>query len=266
MRYLKYLGFYEIMTNPIVGAGYFMKGFSLLNQPGIRRYVIIPLLINISIFAILIYFAIDYFSLFLDYLLAQLPGFLSWLSWILWPIFFILSLLVFFFSFSILANFIAAPFNSYLAEAIEKSLTGKSPPGSDRPMMQEFFAVMLSELKKLLYYLVLLVPIIIISFIPLVQIITPVLWALLGAWMMSVQYSDYPMGNYGLTFTRIRNNLRDKRMLNLGFGGMVVIATMIPIVNFLVMPIAVAGATLLWVEEYLPLQDTVTDNPTQQLK
>ena len=37
-------------------------------------------------------------------------------------------------------------------------------------------------------------------------------------------------------------------LLALGFGGAVMVATAIPLVNFLVIPAAVAGATVLWVE------------------
>jgi CysZ protein len=35
----------------------------------------------------------------------------------------------------------------------------------------------------------------------------------------------------------------------MGFGGATLVGTMIPIVNFIVMPAAVAGATALWVGE-----------------
>lgn len=35
----------------------------------------------------------------------------------------------------------------------------------------------------------------------------------------------------------------------MGFGGLVALCTGIPVVNFVVVPAAVVGATLLWVEE-----------------
>jgi CysZ protein len=38
-------------------------------------------------------------------------------------------------------------------------------------------------------------------------------------------------------------------LLAWGFGGLVMLCTMIPVVNFFVMPAAVAGATLIWVRE-----------------
>ncbi len=244
------------MTNPMKGAKYFLRGLSFLNKPGIRSYVIIPFLLNLVVFAILMFIAADYFSLFLNWLESLLPDILSWLIWILWPIFFILTLFVFAFSFSIIANLIASPFNSYLARAVEEKLTGTPPPESGLSLWAEVLLSIKNELRKIIYYIAWAIPIVILSFIPIINIITPVVWVIFGAWIMSLQYLDYPMGNYSMTFKNIRANLAEKRLLTIGFGGITIAATTIPIVNFLVMPTAVAGATILWVEEYLPQQET----------
>ena len=64
---------------------------------------------------------------------------------------------------------------------------------------------------------------------------------------MALQYTDYPMANHGLDFPAQRRLLGHRRWLALGFGIVVMALTLIPVVNFLVMPIAVAGATAMWV-------------------
>ena len=43
--------------------------------------------------------------------------------------------------------------------------------------------------------------------------------------------------------------LKSKRWQSLSFGGIVYVALLIPVVNILMMPAAVAGATLFWVRE-----------------
>jgi CysZ protein len=43
--------------------------------------------------------------------------------------------------------------------------------------------------------------------------------------------------------------LRSKRWQSLSFGGIVYLVLLIPVVNLLMMPAAVAGATLFWVRE-----------------
>jgi CysZ protein len=56
------------------------------------------------------------------------------------------------------------------------------------------------------------------------------------------------MENGGLRFAQTRKLLHRRRGLSLGFGGAVAVALLLPGINLLVMPAAVAGATLLWVE------------------
>ena len=43
--------------------------------------------------------------------------------------------------------------------------------------------------------------------------------------------------------------LREKRWQSMSFGGIVYLVLLIPVVNLLMMPAAVAGATLFWVRE-----------------
>ena len=41
------------MSGLLKGVGYFFRGMSILVQPGLRRFVIIPLLANIAVFALI---------------------------------------------------------------------------------------------------------------------------------------------------------------------------------------------------------------------
>jgi CysZ protein len=58
------------------------------------------------------------------------------------------------------------------------------------------------------------------------------------------------MGNHDVVFDEQKRLLRERRGIALGFGGVVMVMTSIPIINFFTMPLAVAGATLLWVEQF----------------
>jgi len=85
--------------------------------------------------------------------------------------------------------------------------------------------------------------------IPVVNVGASVLWMLFSAWMMTVQYVDYPMANHHLFFKDQRARLRKRPLLAWSFGGLVMVCTLIPVLNFVVMPAAVAGSTALWVRE-----------------
>jgi CysZ protein len=60
------------------------------------------------------------------------------------------------------------------------------------------------------------------------------------------------MGNHDLSFANQKKRLGERRGLALGFGGSVMVLTTIPLINFVVMPLAVAGATIIWVEQFAP--------------
>ena len=76
----------------------------------------------------------------------------------------------------------------------------------------------------------------------------PVLWFGLGTWMMALQYGDYPMDNHRYSLAQVKRELRREPLTSLGFGAAVMLGSMVPVLNFLIMPAAVCGATIYWVE------------------
>ena len=225
------------------GPGYLIQGFTLLRKPSLRRFVLKPLLINILLFGGLVWWAYGWVEGASEYLIGKLPDWLHWLRHVVVPVFVLTSLVVIFYGFSILANLIAAPFNGLLAEAVECHLTGKTLQGDWRQLLRDILPSIFSELRKLLYFLLRAVPLLLLLLIPVFNIAGSVLWVLFSAWMMTVQYIDYPMANHQLFFKDQRARLRKRPLLAWGFGGLVMLCTMIPVVNFFGLPAAVAVAT-----------------------
>lgn len=234
-------------NNPFNGALYFLRGFGLIFVPGIRAYVVVPLLINITVFTALIYFGAGQLQSFLD---SMLPQWLDWLNWLLLPLFLIAGLLIAFFTFNMVANLISAPFNGLLAEAVERKLTGRGPEeGGFKKMIADIGRTFASEIRKLVYIGLRGAPILLLMLVPGVNVAASMLWILFSAWMLAVAYADYPMGNHGIAFTEQRKLLARRRWLSVGFGGSVMFGLAIPVLNFLVIPSAVAGATAMWVDQ-----------------
>lgn len=239
------------------GARYVGRGADIIQQAQLRRFIVIPILINLFIFIGLIWFSGIYFSSLID---TFLPTWLDWaiIQFILWTFFAVLSIVIFAYTFTIIANFIAAPFNSLLAEKTERYLTGQDIEGSDSiaQLIASIPVTMASEFRKLLYLVLWMIPLLIISFMPVLNIISPLVWLLFSAWLLALEYTDYPMGNHGYTFGTIKTRMKKDRPLALGFGGAMTIFTSIPVVNILAMPIGVAGATAMWVDEISNGADT----------
>lgn len=232
------------------GFSFLFQGFSLIFQKGIRGFVLIPLLINIVIFSGAVWMAYTQYQQLMEKLLGWLPSWLAWVQWILLPFFALLIMLVIYYSFSIIANFIAAPFNALLAERVEHKLKGTVvAEGSGTSLMANIGKTMGSEVKKVLYMLKWMPVLILITVIPGLNFIAPFAWIFYGAWMYALQYTDYPMGNHDLFMKDELPILRKNRGHALGFGAATTIITIIPVLNFLAMPVAVSGATAMWVKK-----------------
>jgi len=232
------------------GIGFAINGFSLITQKGIRPFVVVPLLVNIGVFSGAIWFGLSQIELLKAKFLSWIPGWLSWLEWLIYPIIVVLMLIAVFYSFTMIANLIASPFNSLLAERVEQKLKGLPLPEfrGYKAALKNLGKTFASEIGKILYSLKWVVLLLILTVIPVINIISPVAWAFFGAWMLALQYTDFAMGNHELFLKEELPLLRKHRAIALGFGGTLTVLMMIPVVNFFVMPAGVAGGTAFWVK------------------
>lgn len=217
----------------------------MLTRPGLRRYLLAPVAINIVVFVIIGWIGFSQFDSLLNTFLPE-SSWLSFLRWLLWPLFALSVLLITFYTFTAVANLIAAPFNSLLSAKVEELLTGNKPPESRRTLQQLILPTIQSELRKLGYFLLRAIPLLLLFVIPGINLLAPFLWLLFSSWFLAIEYADYPLGNHGLDFRSQHDRLKQTRLAALGFGGGVTLLMMIPILNFAAMPAAVVGATRLW--------------------
>lgn len=243
--------------SPSTAIDYFFEGARLIVKRGFRRFILIPLLVNLIIFiavtAALLYAFQDVFNWVVD----RTPNWLDWLSWILWPLVGFIFLVVYGYSFNLITNFIAAPFFGILAEKIETHLTGIPLP--EEPWGQLIPRTFQRELTKLWYFIsrgfLVFLLILVVFFIPglnLLGVLVGVVWS---CWCMSVQYMDYPADNHQLGFRPLRRRLNQQPLTTYSYGGIILLGSMVPVLNIFITPIAVAGATLYWVKELKNQED-----------
>jgi CysZ protein len=90
------------------------------------------------------------------------------------------------------------------------------------------------------------IPMFLAGFLPVVgQTVVPVVDAVIGGWMLAVELTGVPFNRRGMRLRDRRRLLRANRSLALGFGVPVFVIFLIPFAAVLVIPAAVAGATLL---------------------
>ncbi len=236
------------MTGFARGFGYAFAGLRMLRRPGLKRFVMVPLLVNTLVFGAAGYYGFGQLGRFTEWLAQRLPDWLDWLTWLLWPLAVVGFLAAVWILFTAVANILASPFNGLLSERVA-ALEGVEVPASETSLVQDLVAAPVNEIRKLAGFALLALPLVVISLIPVVNAVASFLWLVFGAWVLAVEYMDYPLGNQGMAFRAQKSLLRERRGLALGFGAGVLLMTTVPILNFAAMPAAVTGATLLWRKE-----------------
>lgn len=90
------------------------------------------------------------------------------------------------------------------------------------------------------------VAVFVVGLVPVVgQFIGVVLGALLGGWLLALELTGLAFDARGMTFRERRAALRSRRAAATGFGAAVYLAFLLPLGAVIMMPAAVAGATLL---------------------
>ncbi|TRX56438.1 sulfate transporter CysZ [Thalassomonas sp. M1454] len=239
------------ITAPIAqsGAGYFMKGFQLIRTPGIRRFVFVPLLVNLILFSGAFYYLSGYISELIADFENWLPESLTWLTYFAEPLLYFTAIICFSFFFSTIANWLAAPFNGLLSEKIELYLCGKSiADGGFIDIIKDIPRTLGREWRKLVYYLPRAIGFFLILW--MLPFFGQVIWFAFIAWMMAIQYCDYAFDNHKIGFIEMRQKLGEHKGKCFSFGLTVTLFAMVPIVNLVLMPVAICGATAMWVDHF----------------
>jgi CysZ protein len=184
-----------------------------------------------------------------NWITSFLPHWLQWLYWLIWILSLLFSGIILIFVSTILVNIVAGPFNSILSEKVIAYLQIQDNP-TQISVLRALPASFLRQMKFIIYYLPRALFYLILFIIPVVQIGAAIFWFMFNGWVFTMQYLDYPMDNHGVSIAKMRDLMSQKQGLCLGFGSAVVLFAMIPLVNFVVVPVAVVGATVMWAKEF----------------
>lgn len=224
-------------NNPLFALSCLLEGVKLLSHRDLRKYLLIPLFINLVLYSGTFVLGYHGVSALIHHFI---PDWLSWLNWILWPLFFVSFLILGFFSFTLLANLIAAPYYSRLSAKTLQILTGQIVEGPEQPWDKVFFG----ELRRIGYLLLRILPLLLLFLIPVANLIAPLLWAVFAGWGIAMEFMAYPLENRGLLFAEQKQFLQQARWGVLSFGGATGFCLTLPVVNLLIGQAAVIGATI----------------------
>lgn len=225
------------------GARCLVEGFEVILRPGIRAFVVLPLLLSAAVLVPALWLTVDAAAGVGAWIEAQVPGWLAWVGDAAGVLLGVLLVLLGLWLFVVLATILAGPLLGLLSARVERHVRGRGPE-DPRTVWVAVPQAALRELRKLVYHLLRLALVFLLTLVPVLAPVSPVLWVLFGAWMMAVQFVDLPLDNRGRPFAEALALLRANAVSALGFGGAAVLVLSVPLLQLVAVPAAAAGATL----------------------
>lgn len=250
----------------IKGLGYPRRALRIIRADRVLlRYALLPFLINVFVFALAIaafvYWFGDLWGLTSDWTRIARPEGWYWLPfywvlagvrWLLAGLLMIVALLITWFSFTLVGNVIASPFNELLSINTERRLRDRASPESEegwRALLGEMARAVGDEARKMVFFLLVQAALLPLNFVPLIgTIVYTVLSLGFGVLFVALEFTDYPMARRRIPFAERRRAVWRHKALMSGFGGSLFLTFFIPGMNLICLPLGVVGGTLLYLD------------------
>ena len=224
----------------------------LLAHPRLLAYAAFPTLINVILVLAMFLCGMHFSQSLVDHIL---PGQDQW-YWVVlsYAIQIVLVLALVLFAavlFYILAGIICAPFNEVLSQKTEQIFEGikREEPFSLRILTRDIAISLKNEIKRTIVMLALLLFLLIVFFIPIVGKIFYLLFGnIVTMFFLAYDNLDYSLARRRLPFAAKCRFIFRHIPSCLGFGAGALVSVVIPFFNFVVIPLTVVGATIVFCE------------------
>jgi CysZ protein len=148
-------------------------------------------------------------------------------------------------TFTAVTLLIGDPFYEAISARVEHRYGGV-PDAVEVPFWRSLGRSLVDSIRLIGLSIVCGIPLFVLGFVPVVgQIVPPVVGGAVGGWLLTLELTGAPFQRRGQRLRDRRRVFRANRPLALGFGVGVFLCFLIPLGAILIMPAAVAGATLL---------------------
>lgn len=229
----------------------FQSASFLRRHPRLIRFILFPFVINVLVFIAAVWAGLHFFATTVVHYIPQGDAwYWAVVAYLLWVVAALLTMVLVFFSFSLLGTLLASPFNDLLSEKTEELLTGRD---SAHPFRWRGFLVgavhtLADEGKKALVFLAGMGLLLLLNLLPglgtLLFGTLSVLWTLV---FLVLEYTGYIASRKGMRFVTHRRYLMRRKLAMFGFGCGLLCLLAIPLLQFLTIPLGVVAATRLWV-------------------
>ncbi|MGQ4807391.1 Sulfate transporter CysZ [Candidatus Entotheonellaceae bacterium PAL068K] len=241
-----------------------LRGVTFLAQHRtLWKWALLPAVVNIIVFAaafaVFLVFYPDLYGLATGFLPLDTPT--TWYAW-LWVaplrllalviglLLLITTLVVLYIAFIMLGIAIASPFLDVLAQRVEEIVTGPTPDERTTFMgaLRAISASIVVELQKLTFFLAVQAVLFLLGLIPVLSPFTVMAATLFTLFFLPLEYAGFAMDHRHMRFPQRRALIWQHRWLMLGFGAAAFLTMLVPLLNFVCLPVLVVGGTLLIAE------------------
>ncbi|HVK72998.1 MAG TPA: EI24 domain-containing protein [Kofleriaceae bacterium] len=224
------------------------RGYSLLRKhSSLWGWVIAPAAVTLVLLGATIWGVLRLADPLVAKAARWLPDWLAgWASGLLWLLVVAALAIGALLVFVTIAGTVAGPFNELLSEAVEQRLTGvRGPRFSLTGFLRALVVGLVHGVRRLVVYLVGVVVVFAIAFIPVIgTIAAAVLGFLLAALSASYDCYDAVLSRRDLSYAAKQAYLRKHRARTLGLGAAVAGLLLVPVVNLAALGLGAIGATL----------------------
>lgn len=225
------------------------------------KWALLPALVNclvfVAAFSVFLWAYPSLYDLVTSFLQVESPTtWYGWLwvaplralAWIVGVLLILASIAILYLAFLLLGTVIASPFLDVLAQRVEEITTAQM--AGERPTLRgiwsSFSVSAVAELRRAGFFFAVQIALFLLGFIPLLAPFTMATAALFTVLFLPLQYAGFTMDHRLMTFTQRRRLVWQHRWLMLGFGAAAFLTLLVPLLNFICLPILVVGGTLLF--------------------
>ena len=248
----------ELTKRPKTG---FSRGFrypftsiSFINtNPGLATYIIIPFLLNVTLFSLVVYYGFGFFQ---EMVLSRIPDADAWywffLHYLLLALGIFVILMLVFFTFTVIGSLIASPFNDLLSERTEAALIGNKREElfSFSTFIEDAKRTLRNQLRMVGMFIAGMLLLLLLNFLPVIgSVMYSVLSVLWVIFFLIVEYTGYVFSRKRLLFKEQRHLIYSRFSMMFGFGCALFCILAIPFMQFVIIPLGVVGGTRMLFDE-----------------
>jgi CysZ protein len=233
----------------------------LFQHRALWKWALLPALVNVVVFAaafaVFLWAYPSIYDLVTSFLQVESPAtWYGWLwiaplralAWIIGVLLILASIAILYLVFLLLGTIIASPFLDVLAQRVEEVATHQI--AEERLTLggvwRSFFVSMVAELRRAGFFFAVQIALLLLGFIPLLAPLTVGAATLFTVLFLPLQYAGFTMDHRLLTFAQRRRLVWQHRWIMLGFGVAAFLTLLVPLLNFICLPILVVAGTRLF--------------------